>query len=486
MAGLATAAVLGLAPAAGATTFTVDTERDLLDANQVDGVCAADNGKCSVRAATMAANGNPGLDEIVIPAGTYELTQPSGETESSLEGDLNLDEAVTIDGAGPQNTIIKQTVEDRVMFSDATPAGLVPGLLMTDLTVTGGRLTEGGNELGAGIRVEDFLLGIDNVTVRDNKILGPAANSFGGGIAAMGEATVVIQASKISGNAVSIRDQTASAVGGGIFVEGDFAPGSTESSITDTEIRDNVARVKGGGRGTGGGIYARDPISVARSAFTGNRATEGGGMTLAQSLEGASIYDVTISGNKAVRGAGVFVDTGDPASFTNTTLSGNTLLKGQGRGGGALYSRFGEIEMSHVTVAENQSGRKKALVLKPFMAGVIELDMRGSAITGPHKDCKGFNDPDNDVNRTLNVFGDASCMPGGLSPNQLADPQLKPLAENPGAFPALNFYGQTHMPKNGSPLVGFVTAGCPPPTQDQLGFDRIGPCDAGAVERPGV
>ena len=108
-------AALALAPAAAdATTFTVDTKKDLLDAVQVDGFCAADNGKCSVRAATMAANGHPGLDEIVIPAGTYELTRAAAPdaSPSSLEGDLDLDEAVTITGAGSRETIIRQTVED--------------------------------------------------------------------------------------------------------------------------------------------------------------------------------------------------------------------------------------------------------------------------------------------------------------------------------------------------------------------------------------
>ena len=144
LAGLVIVVGLVLAPAAGATTFTVDTKKDLLDADQVDGICAADNGKCSVRAATMAANGNPGLDDIVIPAGTYELTQPVSETPSSLEGDLDLDEAVVITGAGSRETIIRQTVADRVMLTNAVPAGLVPGALVTGLTITGGLINRAG------------------------------------------------------------------------------------------------------------------------------------------------------------------------------------------------------------------------------------------------------------------------------------------------------------------------------------------------------
>ena len=479
-AGIAIALGLLLAPAAGATTFTVDTKKDLLDANQVDGVCAAANGKCSVRAATMAANGNPGLDDIVIPAGTYELTQPPDAATSSLEGDLDLDEAVTIDGAGPRETIIRQTVSDRVIRTDAQPAGFVPGALMTDLTLTGGRLAEGGNQLGAGVLVNDFLFGIDNVTIRNNKILRRAANSFGGGIASLSPATLIVQASKVKGNAVDIRNQTASAVGGGIFIEGDFSLGSTGSSITDSAITGNLARVKGGGTGTGGGLYARDPVSVTRGQISRNRADEGGGVTITQFPESTQINDVTISGNEATQGAGVNISTGDPVELTNTTISENELAKKRRRGGGALYSTSGDIEMTNVTVAENKSGRKRAISLKPSSPGGVQIYMSASIVAGPHKDCGGFSE---DVIRELNVFGDASCAPPGISDNIVDHPQLKPLAPNPGAFP-LNTYGKTHMLKSSSPAVGFVTSGCPPPSQDQLGFARSGPCDAGAVERP--
>ena len=483
MAGLAITAALLLAPVADATTFTVDTKKDLLDANQVDGVCAAANGKCSVRAATQAANGNPGLDSIIIPAGTYELTQPADDAPSSLEGDLDLDEAVTIDGAGPKETIIRQTVTDRVITSNATSAGLLPGALVANLTITGGRLRNGGNMLGGGVLVDDFLFGIDNVTVRDNKILGPAGNSFGGGIAALDPATLLVQNSKVSGNAVRIRDETAGAIGGGIFTNGDFTAGSLESSISDSVITDNVARVSGGGHGTSGGLYARDPISVTRAEISENRADDGGGATFTQTLESATVNDVTFSHNRAARGAGVNVDTADPVSFTNSTFSGNKVTKGEGRGGGALYVRFGDVDLTHVTIADNNSGKKKAIALKPFTAGVVTMDMVGSVVDGPKQDCKGIDSIDA---QTLNVFGDQSCIPPGISTNLVADPELKPLADNPGAFPGLNFYGPTHRPKNGSPVIGFVSSGCPPPAQDQLGFNRIGPCDAGAVEHPGA
>jgi hypothetical protein len=477
LAGVAITVALAFVPAANASTFTVDTKKDLLDANQVDGVCAAANGKCSVRAATMAANGHPGLDDIQIPAGTYELTREPSDTLSSLEGDLDLDEAVVITGAGSGETIIRQTMDDRVILSNAEPAGILPGALITGLTITGGRITEPGNQLGGGVRVDTNFLGIDDVTVRDNKVLRTVGNSFGGGIAVTDTATIVIQYSKVTENAVKLRSETAGAVGGGIYVDAS----STGSTITDTKVTKNVATVKGGGFGTGGGVFARSPISIQRADISENRAQEGGGLTLTQSLESASILDTTISRNLALEGAGINISTLDPVAMTNVTISENRLATGHPRGGGAMHSNLGDITMSHVTIAENHSSTKRAIVVKPVVAGAVQIDLTGSIIAGPHKDCRGFNE---DVIRDQNIFSDNSCAPPLFSTNQVTHPILKPLANNPGAF-SENFYPPTHALMAASPAIDFVTSGCPPPAQDQLGFPRPAGsnCDAGAVER---
>ena len=213
-------------------------------------------------------------------------------------------------------------------------------------------------------------------------------------------------------------------MGGGIFIEGDFAAGSTESAITDSEITDNVTRVKGGGTGTGGGLYARDPISIARAEISSNRADEGGGLTLTQSLESAVINDLTLSGNRAARGAGVNVSTDDPVSFTNTTISENKVTKGQGRGGGALYTTFGEIDLTNVTIADNISGKRKAIALKPTGPNFVTVDIRASVVDGPKKDCKGN---DHFGIRAVNVFGDTSCTP----PGDLDEPGRRPEAQAP-------------------------------------------------------
>ena len=65
----------------------------------------------------------------------------------------------------------------------AVPGALVAGLRSREAASPNGEPARG------GVRVEDYLFGIDDVTVRDNKIFRTEANSFGGGIAALGPAS---------------------------------------------------------------------------------------------------------------------------------------------------------------------------------------------------------------------------------------------------------------------------------------------------------
>lgn len=101
------AAPIPAAPAA--LTFTVNTSlADAVDVNPGNGICetAPGNNACTLRAAVMEANISPGMDTIVIPAGTYYLTIPSTAENYALNGDLDLTDNVIIIGAGAAETII--------------------------------------------------------------------------------------------------------------------------------------------------------------------------------------------------------------------------------------------------------------------------------------------------------------------------------------------------------------------------------------------
>ncbi|HEV2815211.1 MAG TPA: CSLREA domain-containing protein, partial [Solirubrobacteraceae bacterium] len=127
------------ASAAPAATITVGTVGDTVAA---DGVC-------SLREAISAANedtagggcvAGSGADRVVIPAGTYTLTRAGSATENdNVTDDLDVYNAVTLDGAGAATTTITTNQTNRIVH---VAFGLVT---IEGVTITGGRTPNGAN-----------------------------------------------------------------------------------------------------------------------------------------------------------------------------------------------------------------------------------------------------------------------------------------------------------------------------------------------------
>src|SRR5207249_8949703 len=93
-------------------------------------------GFTSLRAAIMEANTTAGADQIVLPAGTYNLTIAGADEDFAASGDLDITDSLTITGAGAATTIIDASTipgGDRVL--DILGAINVN---LANLTVTGG------------------------------------------------------------------------------------------------------------------------------------------------------------------------------------------------------------------------------------------------------------------------------------------------------------------------------------------------------------
>src|SRR5437016_10232206 len=88
-------AVLSYAPgSAEAANYAVNTTADLNDPNGCISIP-----ECSLREATLAADGGSGGDTITVPPGTYSLAPANGQLNISAP-------ATTITGAGARQTII--------------------------------------------------------------------------------------------------------------------------------------------------------------------------------------------------------------------------------------------------------------------------------------------------------------------------------------------------------------------------------------------
>ena len=80
------------------------------------------NGNCSLREAIQAANidmvvdscpAGVGDDVITLPAGIYVITR-SGSDDTNMNGDFDITSNIVFVGNGPDNTIVRSAVADRV------------------------------------------------------------------------------------------------------------------------------------------------------------------------------------------------------------------------------------------------------------------------------------------------------------------------------------------------------------------------------------
>jgi hypothetical protein len=207
-----------------------------------------------------------------------------------------------------------------------------------------------------------------------------------------------------------------------------------------------------GGDDSGGGIYNAGDLTLRRVTIRGNRATFGGGL-YNDSGATVTIINSTISGNTALDpgicdggyGGGIF-NNGGFVNLLNATITAND---GECQGGG-VWTESGRVTLNNTIVAK-QSG---------FFPN----------------DCDGFPETGGFVSRGFNLDSDDTCgldQPGDLPG---VNPLLGPLQDNGGST-------DTHLPRPGSLVIdaGNVTTA---PPRDQRGVTRPqGPTsDIGSVE----
>ncbi|WP_234352968.1 right-handed parallel beta-helix repeat-containing protein [Streptomyces sp. NRRL B-1140] len=265
---LATAAPGAIAHASapvdsGPAEYTVDTTSDAVDADGADGRCLTDSGRCSLRAAVMAANARPG-STITLPPGHYRLTIPPdprliiGDHPDPTTGDLNVAAPVTIKGSGARTTVIDANRLDRAFRMQADSR-------LSDLTITGGVTRQRElpiTDTGGGAIANGHHMTLRRVTVTGNSA------GYGGGVFNVPDSHLDLIDSTVSGN-------TAGEAGGIRF---DDTGTVTNSTIADNRVT-NPGDRPGSLAGYGGGIDIRGTgaVEILNSTITGNRSSDGGG-----------------------------------------------------------------------------------------------------------------------------------------------------------------------------------------------------------------
>lgn len=289
----------------------INSTADQVDLNPGDGLCDTgdlinDVPECTLRAAIQHANAAADEDLIILPAGIYELTIAGIDEDNAVSGDLDINDDLSIIGAGPAITIIDANGIDRIF--DITPQSAAV-VSITHITFQEGHSDSYGSAInvagdltllnssvrwnstnGDGVLFvqEAGTLQVENLTIYSNTVTGNGGGIYGSG-------NVEIINSTISGN-------QANGEGGGLYLAG----GS--HNLKNVTITGNTADADEDDIGDGGGIFdISNAVNIQNSIIAQNRDLSGSGEQ---------------DGNESWDCAGDFISTGYNLITDNTGCSG--------------------------------------------------------------------------------------------------------------------------------------------------------------------
>lgn len=392
------------------------------------GQCAPSD--CTLREAIIYSNLNPGVDTILIPAGTY-VFELAGTGESTAgTGDLDIWEDVTITGSGRDSTIIDGNQLDGVIeilpnvtvtLSDITIknglrnefTGTGAGILnMGTLHLSNAIITENQSPNGGGIS-NSGVLNLNDVVINDNTAVingGSLETGYGGGIfnetggiATLTDCTLVNNSSQRNGGAVFNNTNTTLNVFSGLFTS-------------------NNSQAYGGAVATSGKLIVVD------STFNLNSADDGGAIA---NLEDASLtivgtdFDQNSANGSNLNGGGAIFNYFAELVVSSSSFTNNVSY---GEGGGAINST-GKLSLSNSTLTGNQaiihsSFDPQGHATWPGLGGGLylingsEVDVVGCTINNNTAGTAGggiYNDPGSSLLISSSVLDSNQVISGGTA-----------------------------------------------------------------------
>jgi len=526
------------AAAYAASTYLVNSTQDTPDADPADSVCADANGKCTLRAAIMQANFSSDADTILLPPGIYQLSRV-GNDDNALVGDLDILADLTIQGAGPDQTIVDgngSVTGDRVFqvlnsAKNVTLGGLTirngtapsngpsellgggiymsgssnqtsaPSLQLQDVIIEGNTAENGGGlyaiygqiklihslirsnkatDLGGGLYA-----GVTQLTIQDSQAYKNSAN-IGGAFALSETSDGLIQRTEIYSNTVT-------GYGGGISNSSSNANPSSLVILQDSSLHGNHAAYNGGA------IDDYSALMLSHTVLDKNSAgTYGGGLMIYQTYVPSTIEisQSTLSANTAQYGGGIFYNdfVGNPSKMMvqNSTLSGNIASH---QGGGIYAIGQARLTLLNATIASNEAYRRIPQHYASFGGGLV---ITSTAVITAQNTLVGDNiftngitlpTPDDCYGSLLSLGNNliqttTNCSIYGTTYGNVTgqDPLLDPLHNDGGLTPTRPLQASSPAIDAGS------NSACPPSDQRDVPrpFDGNGDtnavCDIGAYE----
>ncbi|MEM1080257.1 MAG: hypothetical protein AAGH65_01615 [Pseudomonadota bacterium] len=271
---------------AWSATFTVDSELDLMDDHPRDGLCSANPptipfAVCTLRAAVMEAEADPGLDQIIVPA------------------DFDIDLFQIGDGGNEVGSMDITTAIEILGFIDAPPLDwtLLPSI---DATI---------------IEQRHFRVSGD-LTLRGIQLVGGSSENSGGAVLVQGNGRVRFEFGVLANNRADTR-------GGAI------AASAGQSNQPQIIIQDSLLISNDGGTAGGGAVsVVNGDLTIQRSSLLDSRSQASGSTITIVGHSDALIENTTINGGNirpVIPGltalTGIEVFSSSSLDLRNTTIS---------------------------------------------------------------------------------------------------------------------------------------------------------------------
>lgn len=330
----------------------------------------AQGGSLTVKDSTISNNEAQGNGGGIFSAEGNELNISASTIQGNKAdngGGIHMGEARDTSKTPSKATITDTKVLENEAIGSGEGGGVYVGGPRADATLKGCTVANNKSvSTGGGIAAKLSTVTLDDTTVENNQAVN-GGGLFHLGIAAPGSLTLQ--------NGSVIRNNTASSMGGGLFLWGNVGLKSENSEISgnkalygagiaasqytanfaspklelvDTKVNNN------GDANTvmGGGIYAASGVTVTskNTKFLGNTASSGGGILLYLNSS-ADLNNSEVSGNKATgNGGGVYVY---DATCSLTTSNGTVFRENSGYRGGGIFSSGGTVTVEDSTFEKN-------------------------------------------------------------------------------------------------------------------------------------